>query len=156
MRYGTEVARAEGHDRLEALVLRDRGTGAEARVPADGLALMIGQAPHTAWAEGLLARDAHGFLLTGPDLDAQGGGWPLARPPLFLETSVPGVFAAGDVRHGTAKRVAAAVGEGALAVQLVHQYLTQFATADARALAGAGLPREVAARAPFDSVPGGA
>jgi thioredoxin reductase (NADPH) len=154
VRYGTEVARAEGGDRLEALVLRDRGTGAESRVPADGLALMIGQTPHTAWAEGLLARDTQGFLLTGPDLDTQSAGWPLARPPLFLETSVPGVFAAGDVRHGTAKRVAAAVGEGALAVQLVHQYLARFAAADARALAGAGLPRDVAVRAPFDSVPG--
>jgi thioredoxin reductase (NADPH) len=159
VRYGTEVARAEGRDRLEALVLRDRGTGAEARVAAVGLALLIGQAPRTAWAEGLLARDAQGFLLTGPDLTAPGasgapgaagpGGWPLARAPLFLETSVPGVFAAGDVRHGTAKRVASAVGEGALAVQLVHQYLGALAAADARALAGAGLPPERAARAPF-------
>jgi hypothetical protein len=100
---------------------------------------------------------------TGPDLAAPGdltaqrgaprpgggGGWPLARPPLFLETSVPGVFAPGDVRYGTPKRVAAAVGEGAMAVQLVHRYLTECAAADARALAGAGLPRELAAGAPF-------
>jgi thioredoxin reductase (NADPH) len=166
VRYGTEVACAAGHDRLETLVLRDRGTGAETRVPATGLALLIGQKPHTDWAEGLLARDAQGFLLTGPDLAARddhpargaqqgaprpggGVGWPLGRPPLFLETSVPGVFAAGDVRHGTPKRVAAAVGEGAMAVQLVHQYLADWAAADARALAGAGLPRDLAAGAPF-------
>jgi thioredoxin reductase (NADPH) len=170
VRYATEVARAEGRDRLEALVLRDRRTGAEALVPATGLALLIGQTPHTAWAEGLLARDAEGFLLTGPDLTAPprpspagpgaagaaGGagapgsvGWPLERAPFFLETSVPGVFAAGDVRHGTPKRVAAAVGEGAMAVQLVHQYLATHAAADARALAGAGLPQDLASRAPF-------
>ena len=162
VKYGTEVARAAGRERLEALVLRDRETGAETRVPAVGLALLIGQLPHTAWAEGLLARDEQGFLLTGPALTDQvapgdpaapgaagHGGWPLARAPLFLETSVPGVFAAGDVRHGTPKRVASAVGEGALAVQLVHQYLGALAAADARALAGAGLPRELAARAPF-------
>jgi thioredoxin reductase (NADPH) len=154
VRYGTEVVRAEGREHLEALVLRDRATGAMTRVPADGLALLIGQQPYTAWAEGLLARDAEGFLLTGPDLaavgaPAAGGAWPLARAPLFLETSVPGVFAAGDVRHGTPKRIAAAVGEGAMAVQLVHRYLAEHAAADARALAGAGLPREVAEHAPF-------
>ena len=159
VRYGTEVAAAQGHERLEALVLRDRATGAETRVPAAGLALMIGQRPHTAWAEGLLARDAQGFLLTGPDLAAQGrpsdvgpagaGAWPLSRAPLFLETSVPGVFAAGDVRHGTPKRVASAVGEGAMAVQLVHRYLAEYAVADARALAGSGPLQDPDARAPF-------
>ena len=167
VRYRTEVASAEGSDRLEALVLRDLNTGAETRVPADGLAILIGQKPYTDWADGLLARDGQGFLLTGPDLPAPGGPrdargrlaspaalpsaaggvWPLTRAPLFLETSVPGVFAAGDVRRGTPKRVASAVGDGALAVQLVHQYLAIYAAADARALNGRGVLRDLTARA---------
>jgi len=156
VRYRTEVASAEGTDRLQALVLRDLNTGAETRVAADGMAILIGQRPNTDWADGLLARDGQGFLLTGPDLlspvDAGASGaplarraglpvvgdraWPLTRAPLLLETSVPGVFAAGDVRRGTPKRVASAVGDGALAVQLVHQYLALHAGADARALNG--------------------
>ena len=169
VRYRTEVASAEGSDRLEALVLRDLDTGAETPVPADGLAILIGQKPHTEWADGLLARDGQGFLLTGADLPAAGeprdargrlarppgssaaagGVWPLTRAPLFLETSVPGVFAAGDVRRGTPKRVASAVGDGALAVQLVHQYLALHAAADARALDGGSVPRDLTARAGF-------
>ncbi|MBV9355664.1 MAG: FAD-dependent oxidoreductase, partial [Chloroflexi bacterium] len=162
VRYRTELASAEGGDRLEALVLRDVATGAQMRVPADGLVILIGQKPRTNWADGLLARDGQGFLLTGPDLptagdprDARapgssataGGVWPLSRAPLFLETSVPGVFAAGDVRRGTPKRVASAVGDGALAVQLVHQYLALHAAADARVLNGRGLLRDLGARA---------
>src|SRR5262249_45901846 len=102
VRYRTEVASAEGSDRLEALGLRDLNTGEDTRVPADGLAILIGQRPQTDWADGLLARDGQGFLLTGPDLApaaappvagpgrssaAAGGVWPLARAPLFLETS---------------------------------------------------------------------
>lgn len=137
-------------------MLRDRGTNAETRVRADGLAILIGQAPSTDWADGLLKRDAQGFLLTGTDLLYESGRrvrrrrwWPLDRSPLFLETSVPGVFVAGDVRHGSTKRVASAVGEGAIAVQLVHQYLGDVATADARALHGAGLPGALPARTPF-------
>jgi len=169
VRYNTEVVAAEGSERLEALVLRDISSGAETRVPADGMGILIGQKPYTDWADGLLARDLQGFLLTGPDLPADGHpstshtaltrpaalratdptSWPLARPPLFLETSVPGVFAAGDVRRGTPKRVASAVGDGALAVQLVHKYLAEYAAADARALNGAGVPRDLAASAWF-------
>jgi thioredoxin reductase (NADPH) len=144
VRYHTEVAAAEGSDRLEALALRDVRTGAETRVRADGLTILIGQMPYTEWAAGLLARDAQGFLLTGSDLRGATDGWALQRSPLFLETNIPGVFAAGDVRRGTPKRVASAVGDGALAVQLVHQYLFQFAVADARALNGGGVPRAVA------------
>ena len=147
VRYRTEVAGAEGAALLEGLVLRDRDTGVETRVPADGLAILIGHKPSTDWADGLLKRDAQGFLLTGADLLSEAGRagrrrrwWPLERAPLYLETSVPGVFVAGDVRHGSTKRVATAVGEGAIAVQLVHQYLGDVATADARALHGAGLP----------------
>jgi thioredoxin reductase (NADPH) len=170
VRYHTELAAAEGTDRLEALVLRNRSTGAETRVSADGLAILIGQKPYTDWADGLLARDGQGFLLTGPDLPpaqgrprsaqsararpsafraARGSQWPLARPPLLLETSVPGVFAAGDVHRGTPKRIASAVGDGALAVQLVHTYLGLHAAADTRALNGAGVPRDLAVGAGF-------
>ena len=158
VRFRTEVAQAEGATHLEALALRDRDTGAETHVPADGLAVLIGQRPATDWAEGLLKRDAQGFILTGRDLLSQPGDgnergrrdrwWSLSRDPLFLETSVPGVFVAGEVRYGSTKRVASAVGEGAIAVQLVHQYLGQIAAADARALGGAGLPRPLAAGSP--------
>ncbi len=156
VRYRIEVAAAEGDTILEGLVLRDRDTGVETRVPADGLAILIGHRPSTDWADGLLKRDAQGFLLTGTDLLYEAGRrvrrrrwWPLDRAPLFLETSVPGVFVAGDVRHGSTKRVATAVGEGAIAVQLVHQYLGQIATADARALHGAGLPGARPAHTPL-------
>jgi thioredoxin reductase (NADPH) len=156
VRYRTEVAGAEGATLLEGLVLRDRETGAEERVTADGLAVLIGQKPSTDWADGLLRRDAQGFLRTGADLLYEAGRrirrrrwWPLGRDPLFLETSVPGVFVAGDVRHGSTKRVASAVGEGAIAVQLVHQYLGDLAAADARALHGAGLPGARPAHTPL-------
>ena len=89
------------------------------------IAVMIGAEPMTAGVEGWLRRDDHGFLVTGPDLlaDAQ-HAWPLDRAPLHLESSQPGLFVAGDVRHGSIKRVASAVGEGAMAVALIHQYLT--------------------------------
>src|SRR5215213_5627068 len=84
--------------------------------------------PHTGWLAGSVDRDERGFLLTGRDLLRNGRppqGWPLDRPPLLLETSLPGVFAAGDIRHGSVKRVASAVGEGATAIQLVHEYLRE-------------------------------
>jgi thioredoxin reductase (NADPH) len=165
VRFRTEVAQAEGATHLEALALRDRATGAETHVPADGLAVLIGQRPATDWAEGLLKRDAQGFILTGRDLLSQPGDggergrrdrwWSLSRDPLFLETSVPGVFVAGDVRYGSTKRVASAVGEGAMAVQLVHQYLGQLANADTRALGGTGLPPPIAARTPLLQWPRG-
>ena len=105
---------------------RHRGTGATETVPASGLFVMIGAEPRTAWLDGSLERDGQGFILTGRDLHRAGGPaghWPLDRPPLLLETSMPGVFAAGDVRHRSIKRVASAVGEGATAIQLVHDYL---------------------------------
>jgi thioredoxin reductase (NADPH) len=89
--------------------------------------IFIGAVPHTEVLVGLIERDANGFILTGPDL-INGGrerpqGWTLKRQPFLLETNVPGIFAAGDVRHGSMKRVAASVGEGSIAVQLIHQYL---------------------------------
>jgi len=117
VRTGTTVVGGGGDGRLQQLVLRN-SAGAEATVAADALFVLIGARPRIDWLPPEIARDAHGFLLTGADLDAQ--DWPLTRPPLSLETSMPGVLAAGDVRHASVKRVASAVGEGAIAVQLVH------------------------------------
>ncbi len=119
--YGTEVAGALGTRRLEGLRLRS-GT-AEREVAADALFVFIGQAPRTGWLDGVVRRDERGFVLTGTDLGASPPDWPLTVPPLPLETSVPGVFAAGDVRHGSGNRIAAAVGEGAMAVRFAHQRL---------------------------------
>ena len=117
IRLGTEIVGGGGNGWLEHLVLR---TGAnEETVRADGLFLMIGARPHTDWLPPDLARDSHGFVRTGTDLHAD-QAWPLERSPLRFETSMPGVFAAGDVRHGSVKRVASAVGEGSIAIQLVH------------------------------------
>jgi thioredoxin reductase (NADPH) len=120
VRVGTEVVDGGGEGRLEHLRLRDRATGEEETVRADGLFLMIGARPHTDWLPHDIARDERGFVVTGPDLgDVE--SWPLARRPLALETSVPGVFAAGDARHGSVKRVASAVGEASVAIQMLHQ-----------------------------------
>ncbi|MCX4821061.1 FAD-dependent oxidoreductase [Streptomyces sp. NBC_01142] len=122
----TEAAAGDGVDHLERLTLRDNLTGALTTVDASWLFVFIGAEPQTQWLDGLVARDARGFVLTGPDLPGPGGHsprWPLARAPYHLETSVPGVFAAGDVRAESVKRVASAVGEGAMAVTLVHRYL---------------------------------
>jgi len=128
VRLGTQVVGAGGAGRLEHLVLRDVRTGATQTVPAEALFILIGAQPRTDWLAGTLERDEHGFILTGPDL-LHGGppppGWPLDRSPLLLEASLPGVFAAGDVRHRSIKRVASAVGEGSIAIQLVHDYLDQ-------------------------------
>jgi len=126
VRTCTEVSHAHGTDHLERLTLRDSNTGATETVPAQYLFVFIGAAPLTDWLDGVVVRDDHGFVITGPDLLVDGkppAGWPLERPPYHLESSVPGVFVAGDVRAESAKRVASAVGEGAMAVMLVHRYL---------------------------------
>ncbi len=126
VRTCTEVAQAHGTDHLERLTLRDSNTGAVETVDAQWLFIFIGAAPLTEWLDGVVQRDEHGFVPTGPDLLAgreRPAGWPLDRLPYHLETSVPGVFAAGDARAESAKRVASAVGEGAMAVMLVHRYL---------------------------------
>jgi thioredoxin reductase (NADPH) len=123
---GTEVVDGAGVGGLESVTLLHRETGDRREVPAAAVFVLIGAEPRTEWLAGAVARDERGFVLTGRDLDRDGrgpGGWPLRRPPLQLETSLPGVFAAGDVRHRSVKRVAAAAGEGATAVQLVHEYL---------------------------------
>jgi thioredoxin reductase (NADPH) len=125
-RICTEVIAAEGDDHLESLTLRDTSTGATETVDAQWLFLFIGAAPLTEWLDGVVVRDTRGFVLAGPDLASCGRrppGWDLDRLPYHLETSVPGVFVAGDARAESAKRVASAVGEGAMAVMLVHRYL---------------------------------
>jgi thioredoxin reductase (NADPH) len=125
VRTCTEVIEAQGDGHLEQLTLRDLNTGATESVDVGQLFIFIGAAPRTGWLDGVVARDGHGFIVSGPDLNQADHkpGWPLDRSPYHLETSVPGVFAAGDVRSDSAKRVASAVGEGAMAVMLVHRYL---------------------------------
>jgi thioredoxin reductase (NADPH) len=124
VRTCTEVAEVRGDGHLEQLTLRDLNTGHIEIVDAQGLFIFIGAAPRTGWLDGVVARDNHGFVVAGPDLsDDHLADWPLDRPPYHLETSVPGVFATGDVRAESAKRVASAVGEGAMAVMFVHRYL---------------------------------
>ena len=120
--YRVQVAGGTGTGHLESLVLADTVSGARRSVPADALFVLIGAQPRTQWLAGSVARDRQGFIRTGPDLPA-GTRWPPGRPPLPLETSLPGVFAAGDVRQGSVKRVASAVGEGAATIPLVHRHL---------------------------------
>jgi thioredoxin reductase (NADPH) len=126
VRPNTTVAGASGGEHLERLRLCDTGTGAVEEVPAAFLFVFIGAAPCTDWLDRVVQRDRRGFVITGPDLLVGGKrprGWPLDRDPYYLEGSVPGVFAAGDARANSVKRVASAVGEGAMAIQLVHRYL---------------------------------
>jgi thioredoxin reductase (NADPH) len=126
VRTCTEVVGAAGDDHLESLTLADSAAGTTQTVKAQLLFVFIGAAPLTGWLDGVVARDSRGFVLAGPDLSADGHrppGWEPERAPYHLETSVPGVFVAGDARAESAKRVASAVGEGAMAVMLVHRYL---------------------------------
>ncbi len=124
VRYRTEVAAARGDGHLESLTLVDRDTGVRDEVDASWLFVFIGASPRTDWLGEEVVRNDKGFVITGQDLlRRERSGWPLARSPYALETSVPGVFAAGDVRLDSMKRVASAVGEGAMAVYLVHRYL---------------------------------
>ncbi|MGW5328561.1 FAD-dependent oxidoreductase [Streptomyces sp. NPDC004014] len=128
VRGHTVVDAAHGSGRLEQLTLRHLSSGETERVDAQWMFVFIGAAPLTDWLDGTVLRDGRGFILAGPDLTADGrppAGWELDRAPYHLETSVPGVFVAGDARAESAKRVASAVGEGAMAVMLVHRYLEQ-------------------------------
>jgi thioredoxin reductase (NADPH) len=122
VRCATEVGAAEGDAHLERLTLVERGSGQREEVEASWLFVFIGASPRTDWL-GEVARDAHGFVLTGPEVATSDAPWSLARAPFALETSMPGVFAAGDVRQESMKRVASAVGEGAMSIYLVHRYL---------------------------------
>jgi thioredoxin reductase (NADPH) len=130
----SSVVEVKGENRLEAITINDaiRGGGEKQTVPAYALFIFIGAQPHTDWLAGTVKRDANGFILTGPDLMIDNGknnnnnrpkGWTLDRQPFLLETNIPGIFAAGDVRSGSVKRVASGVGEGSIAIQFVHQYL---------------------------------
>jgi thioredoxin reductase (NADPH) len=124
--YRVQVAdgTGTGTGHLESLVLQDTASGARRSVLADALFVLIGAKPRTQWLAGSIARDRRGFILTGPDLPAgTRRRWPPGRPPLPLETSLPGVLAAGDVRRGSVNRVASAVGEGAATIPLVHRHL---------------------------------
>jgi thioredoxin reductase (NADPH) len=126
VRLGVELVDGEGDEQLLAIVVRDRSSGTVERIPAAGLFVLIGAEPHTEWLDGTVERDDRGFILTGNDIDPNRDGlssWPLERAPMLLETSVPGIFAAGDVRHASVKRVTTAMGEGATVVQLVHGHL---------------------------------
>jgi thioredoxin reductase (NADPH) len=124
--HNTTIVGAAGTAHLERLMLQEAPSGAVREAKADALFIFIGAVPHTRWLENSLALDAHGFLLTGPNLPTEGPFvWTLDRPPALLETSMPGVFAVGDIRHGSSKRVSAAVGDGATAAMLVSSYLAQ-------------------------------
>ena len=129
VRLRTSVVEVHGGDRLEAITVFDATGGKKETLPTNALFIFIGALPHTEWLAKVVETDDHGFILTGPDLARLNGNghlprnWSLQRDPFWLESSQPGIFAAGDVRHGSVKRVAAGVGEGATAVQFIHQYL---------------------------------
>jgi thioredoxin reductase (NADPH) len=126
VRVTTEVVALNGDDHLETITICNSRTGKQETAPASYVFVFIGAAPRTEWLQGVIERDARGFVLTGPDLRSERHrprGWRLDRDPYFLEASTPGVFAAGDVRANSVKRVASAVGEGAMAIQLIHGYL---------------------------------
>ena len=128
LEVNTHVTEVHGEDHLEEISLLCEKTGESSRVPASALFIFIGAEPKTEWLNGIVERDARGFILTGSELMREGKppkSWTAERDPFLLETSVPGVFAAGDVRCGSAKRVASGVGEGSVAVQFVHQYLAK-------------------------------
>jgi thioredoxin reductase (NADPH) len=124
----TSIVAAEGENHLEEITSSNSATGETRTVPAHSLFIFIGAAPKTGWLSGLVERDGRGFILSGQDLMHEGErpkGWRPERDPFLLETSVPGIFVAGDVRHGSVKRCASAVGEGSIAVQFVHQYMRE-------------------------------
>ena len=121
------VGEVYGDARLEVISIYCGDSGQSEKVPANSLFVFIGAAPNTDWLAGVVERDERGFILTGNDLMRDGKrppGWPLDRDPYLPETSVPGIFAVGDVRHGSVKRVASSVGEGSIAVQFIHQFLS--------------------------------
>jgi len=131
VRLNAEVVDAGGEGRLERLVIRDNASGETDEVDAAAVFILIGARPHTDWLPAAVARDAGGYLLTGAEAtrDANlGGRWPLERPPMMFETSLPGVFAVGDVRRGSVKRVASAVGQGSAVIQQVHELLGEQAS----------------------------
>jgi thioredoxin reductase (NADPH) len=131
VRCQSSVVEAHGDMQLEAITIVDAAAETSETLPTKSLFIFIGAQPHTDWLDGKLQRDEHGFILSGPDLLRDGRRaqnslrWPIEREPFLLETSLPGIFVAGDVRRGSVKRVASSVGEGAIAVQFIHQYLSK-------------------------------
>jgi thioredoxin reductase (NADPH) len=123
VRLRTEAVEGHGDGQLERLTIADRERGLVETRPASALFVLIGAQPHTEWLADEVQRDAKGFIVTGTDVNTEAVDWPLDRPPTRFETSMPGVFAAGDVRSGSAKRVGSAVGEGAVAMPFIHEYL---------------------------------
>jgi thioredoxin reductase (NADPH) len=120
------VTAVHGQQHLEAITIQNNQTNEEETVPAAAMFVFIGAIPHTEVVAGVVERNRAGFILTGPDLMTDGrppAGWTLRRHPYLLETNVPGIFAAGDVRQGAVRRVASAVGQGAITISFVHQYL---------------------------------
>jgi thioredoxin reductase (NADPH) len=127
VRLRSSVIEARGEHHLEEIDIKNAETGQVETVPARSLFIFIGAQPRTDWLEGVVERDDRGFILSGPDLMHDGhrpANWPLDRDPFLLETSVPGIFVAGDVRHGSVKRVASGVGEGSISISFIHQYLS--------------------------------
>src|SRR5690606_6979644 len=122
------IVELHGDERLEEVSIANSATGTVDRMPTHAVFVFIGAAPRTAWLDGQLQLDRHGFILAGPDLERRANrlpaGWTLEREPYWLETSVPGIFVAGDVRGQSTKRIASAVGEGAMAVTFVHRHLS--------------------------------
>jgi thioredoxin reductase (NADPH) len=126
LRVNTEVTAVAGSDHLETITVKNNTTGETETTPADAIFIFIGAVPRSDIVAGIVERSDAGFILTGPDLMRDGRrpkNWKLQRDPFLMETSVPGIFAAGDVRHGVVRRVASAVGQGAIAVSLIHKYL---------------------------------
>ena len=122
--YCVQVADGTGTGQLQSLILADTASGARRSIHADALLVLVGAQPRAQWRGDHVTRDRRGFILTGPDLPSA-TRWPPGRPPLPLKTSLPGVFAAGDVRRGSVNRVASAVGDGAATIPLVHRYLAR-------------------------------
>ncbi|MGC2656662.1 MAG: FAD-dependent oxidoreductase [Bryobacteraceae bacterium] len=137
----TEMIEAMGEERLECLILKNNVTGRQTRVPAASVFIFIGASPQTDWLAGLVATDERGFILSGPylpqDTDNRKRGVKPDREPFIFETSVPGIFVAGDVRHGSVKRVASGVGEGSICVQMIHQYLAHLSAKTSQAAVAA-------------------
>ena len=128
LRLQTEIVAVEGKDHLESVYWRNRETGQTEKHEIKHIFVMTGADPNTRWLDGCIALDDKGFIKTGPELlpdNLNAAGWPLTRQPYFLETSLPGVFAVGDARGGSIKRVASAVGEGSAAISFVHQVLQE-------------------------------
>ena len=128
VRTCVSLAAVSGGDNLETITINDTQTGQPETLPASALFIFIGAMPRTDFLAGVVERDEQGFVLSGPDLVRNGKlpkSWPLKRDPFLLETNVPGIFVAGDVRHGSVKRVASGVGEGSIAVQFIHRYLSE-------------------------------